>query len=351
MKNIIFYKDLKSFSEKILTQAGLDSFSIESVSNGLCETSLRGVDSHGIRLLPHYVKSALSGRKNPNPIFSFKNKFPTIGILDADNAFGHAAGMKAIDYAIKISDEFGIGAVAVKNSSHPGALATMALSAARKGYMGLAFTHADSLMLTPNGQRPYLGTNPICLAVPRKEKEPFCLDMATSMISWNKLLSAKSANLKLDNNYAADKYGNITNDPAEATSLLPAGSYKGFGLSIMVEIFCSVFTGMAFGKHIPSMYKTPMDQQRRLGQFYMTIRADGCVDFEEFISSMQELTDEIRNEPPQKNEKIMVPNDPEILCEKERRKNGIPLDDETFLSLKELSNKFNIELKTNLKSN
>ena len=73
MKNIIFYKDLKSFSEKILTQAGLDSFSIESVSNGLCETSLRGVDSHGIRLLPHYVKSALSGRKNPNPIFSFKN--------------------------------------------------------------------------------------------------------------------------------------------------------------------------------------------------------------------------------------------------------------------------------------
>ena len=158
-------------------------------------------------------------------------------------------------------------------------------------------------------------------------------------------------NLKLDNNFAADQYGNVTNDPSKATSLLPAGSYKGFGLSTMVEIFCSVFTGMAFGRNIPSMYKTPIDKKRRLGQFYMIIRPDGCVDFEDFIDSMQKLSDEIRNEPAQKNKKIMMANDPEIICEKERRKNGIPLDDETFSSLKELSKKFNIELKTNMKSN
>ena len=351
MKNIIYYKDLKSFSDKILNEVGLDSFSIESVSHGLCETSLRGVDSHGIRLLPHYVKSALSGRKNPTPNFSFKTKFPTIGILDADNAFGHAAGMKAMTHAVDISDKFGIGAVAVQNSSHPGALASMALFAARKGYISFAFTHADSLMLTPNGRRPYLGTNPICFAVPREEKEPFCLDMATSMISWNKLLSAKSAKVKLEDNVAADKYGKMTTDPNEAVSLFPAGSYKGFGLAAMVEIMCSVFTGMAFGRNIPSMYKTPMDKQRYLGQFYMVIRADGCVDSEEFISSMQKLTDEVRNEPQYNNQKIKIANDPEIICEKERTTNGIPLDDDTLSSLKELSKKYNIELKTKEKLN
>ena len=346
MKHFITYTDIRSFSEKILTKVGLDSFSMEAVSNGLCESSLRGVDSHGIRLLPHYVKSAISGRKNPKPNFSFSNKFPTIGILDADNAFGHAAGMQAIKYAIEISDQFGIGAVAVKNSSHPGALASMVLNAARKGYIGFAFTHADSLMLTHNGQRPYLGTNPICFAVPRKEKDPYCLDMATSMISWNKLLDHRTANIELDNNIAADKSGRMTTNADAAVSLFPAGSYKGFGLATMVEILCSVFTGMAFGRHIPSMYKTPMDKQRQLGQFYMIIRADGCVEYEEFILSMQKLTDEIRSEPPSCNQKIMMANDPEIISSEERKTNGIPIDEDTFSSLMKLSIKYNIELKT-----
>lgn len=346
MKHFISYSDIKSFTEKILSKVGLDLFSMKAVSNGLCESSLRGVDSHGICLLPHYVNSAISGRKNPSPKFSFSKKFPTIGILDADNAFGHAAGMQAIKHSIQISDEYGIGSVAVKNSSHPGALASMVLNAARKGYIGFGFTHADSLMLTQNGTRPYLGTNPICFAVPRKEEEPFCVDMATSMISWNKLLNHKIANVDLDRNVAADKNGDMTLNPNEAYSLFPAGSYKGFALATMVEILCSVFTGMAFGRNIPSMYKTPMDKQRHLGQFYITIRADGCIEYEDFIISMQQLTDEIRSEPPYDNEKIMMANDPEIISSKERLINGIPIADELFISLMKLSKKYNIALIT-----
>ncbi|SVC71360.1 uncharacterized protein METZ01_LOCUS324214, partial [marine metagenome] len=176
------------FHREILTKIGLDQETMEAVTLGLCETSLRGVDSHGIRLLPHYVRSALSGRKNPKPNYTFTRKFPTIGLLDADNTFGHAAGMKAIDYCIEVAEEFGIGVVGVCNSSHPGAMASFALKAARQGYIAFAFTHADALTLSHNGKRPYFGTNPVCVAVPREEEEPYCLDMATSMISWNKLL-------------------------------------------------------------------------------------------------------------------------------------------------------------------
>ena len=129
------YKDILKFHFEILKLIGLDDFSIQSVSKGLCDASLRGVDSHGIRLLPHYVDSALMGRKNPKPNFVFKKNFPSVGVLDADNAFGHAAGMKAIKYGIEIANEMGMGAVAVKNSSHPGALASIALIAAKKGIL------------------------------------------------------------------------------------------------------------------------------------------------------------------------------------------------------------------------
>ena len=98
MNKAINYKDLKVFAKKILLKIGLDKFSANTVTHGLCEASLRGVASHGIRLLPHYVNSALNGRKNPKPKFKFKKNFLSLGTLDADNAFGHAAGVKALKY-------------------------------------------------------------------------------------------------------------------------------------------------------------------------------------------------------------------------------------------------------------
>ena len=118
----------------MLGKVGLDEHTCESVSFGLCETSLRGVDSHGIRLLPHYTRSALLGRKNPTPEYKFKQVFPAFGHLDADNTFGHAAGMKAIDLAMPLAQEYGISPVAVSNSSHPGAMASFALRAAKGIY-------------------------------------------------------------------------------------------------------------------------------------------------------------------------------------------------------------------------
>ena len=201
----IKYLNLYNFTKKIFLKIGLDNYSASSVTHGLCETSLRGVDSHGIKLLNHYVNSALKGRKNPRPKFDFKKKFPSLGVLNADNAFGHSAGMKAIDLCIKMAKKNGVGIVAVKNSSHAGAMASMALRASRKGFAAFAFTHADSLMLSHNGEKPYFGTNPICFSCPRKNEEPYCLDMATTMISWNKLLNFKNKNKKLPDKYAADK--------------------------------------------------------------------------------------------------------------------------------------------------
>ena len=131
----ITHNELRLFISKILKKAGLDKHSRDSVTTGLFEASLRGVDSHGVNLLNHYVYSALKGRKNPRPHYKFKKKFPALGVLDANNAFGHAAGMKAIDICIKIAKRYGVAIVAVKNSSHPGALASMALKAARKNFV------------------------------------------------------------------------------------------------------------------------------------------------------------------------------------------------------------------------
>jgi ureidoglycolate dehydrogenase (NAD+) len=323
----------------------LDKYSLDAVTKGLCETSLRGVDSHGIRLLPHYFNSAISGRKNPKPNFKIEKTFPSIAHLDADNAFGHAAGMKAIDIAIEIANVQGIGTVAVSNSSHPGAMASMALKAARKGYIAFAFTHADALILSHGGTRPYFGTNPICFAAPRKEEEPYCLDMATSIVPWNRVILNRNSDSPLEPGIAVDEYGDPTTDSHKAAAVMPTGSYKGYGLSSMVDVLCGVYTGMAFGRSIPAMFTTKMSEQRKLGQFYMVMRSDGVISKEEFMHFMQQMTDEVRSEPAIDGEAVMLPGDPQMICAKNRMIDGIPLDDSTLDAFVKMSKKYNIDLK------
>jgi len=346
MKKRINHKKLKKFLLEVLQKAGLDKHSRESVCMGLYEASIRGVDSHGVRLLNHYVNSAIKGRKNPKPHYKFHKPFPALGVLNADNAFGHAAGIKAIDICMKIANKFGVGIVAVKNSSHPGALATMTLRAARKNYIAYAFTHADSLLLSHSGKKAYFGTNPICFAAPRKEKEPFCIDMATSMISWNKLLILRNKNKILGNNLAADANGKITKNPNKARTLLAAGSYKGYALASMVEILCGVFTGMNFGTRIPAMYVYSMHKPRKLGQFYMVFKPNAALSLNSFLKRMQTLTSQVRKQKSRtKKDKVMMPNDPEIIEQKIRLKKGVPLDAETQKNFRELSKKFKVNLK------
>jgi ureidoglycolate dehydrogenase (NAD+) len=341
----IDYEELVVFSRAVLTAAGLDAYSLDAVVTGLCETSLRGVDSHGVRLLPHYVRSAASGRKNPKPEYRFVKTFPGIGHLDADNAFGHAAGMKAIDLGIEMAQAQGLAAVAVSNSSHPGAMASMAMRAARQGYAAFAFTHADSLVLSHNGTRPYFGTNPVCFAVPRKEQEPYCLDMATSVISWNRLLIHKNNGLSLPEGVAADANGAMTIDPKKATCLMPTGTYKGNGLASMVEVLCGVYTGMAFGRSIPAMYKAPMTEPRHLGQFYMVMRVDGVIDAAEFAARMQQMTDEVRAEPSRPGTRVLLPGDKELHEAKSRRIEGVPLDEATLKNFEELASEYKLSFR------
>lgn len=344
----IFYDDLKHFVYSVLVAAGLDSFSAEAVETGLCETSLRGVDSHGIRLLPHYIDSALSGRKNPRPVFKFQQTLPAIGWLNADNAFGHASGMCAIDHCIESAEALGIGAVAVSNSSHPGAMASFTLKAARKGYIAFAFTHADSLLLSPNGTRPFFGTNPVCMAAPREEDEPYCLDMATSVIPWNRLRMHRDSGQPLPDGVAADKRGYPTVDPYEATCLMPVGSplagYKGYALASMVEILSGVYSGVPVGRDIPAMYQAPMDAGRNLGQFYMVMRTDGAISPADFRVRLQQMTNAIRSEP-SRDGNVMLPGDKETREAARRLRDGVPLDSSTVTAFEGLAARFAVELR------
>jgi len=218
--------------------------------------------------------------------------------------------------------------VAVYNSSHFGAAAYYALLAAQQGLIGLSFTHADALTLSYNGTRPYFGTNPICLAAPCDGEEPFCFDMAPTQITWNRVMQHREQNKEIPLGLVADAQGLPTTDPHLATSLIPIGLYKGYGIAMMVEILCSLLTGMPFGRHISKMFAPPIDQKRYLGQFFIAMQIEGFVAATEFKQRLAEMMAEVRAEPiADPAQPVLVPGDPEKQKAKGRAQTGIPLTD------------------------
>ncbi|NQZ13006.1 MAG: Ldh family oxidoreductase, partial [Algicola sp.] len=136
--------------EKIILAAaqdmGLNPAHGKMLAQGLIEPTLRGVDSHGIRLLSTYMEEVKGGRANANPNFNCRASLPAVLQFDADNALGVIAAYSAADEVAKIAKIYGIGAVAVKNANHFGAASNYTLALARQGLIGLSMSNADALV-------------------------------------------------------------------------------------------------------------------------------------------------------------------------------------------------------------
>lgn len=318
-------KRLRTFGYAVFRRVGVGPSIYKSVVDALVETSLRGVDSHGVRLLPHYVHAVMVGRIKKDASFSFCQTSPSTGIVDADHGFGIAAGVFAMDHAIGLARDSGMGGVAVKQSSHFGAAATYGLRAAKKNMIGMAFTDVDSLVFPYGGKQTYFGTNPICFTAPMEGEEPFCLDMATTLVPLNKILAYRAAGRILEPGWAADAQGNPTSDPQKAVSPIPIGAHKGYGLAMMVAILSSLLVGAPFGNAIPSMF--PLNGKRRnLGHFFLAINIAAFRPVKQFKKDIKVMAQQLRAIPPvDPMNHVMVLGDPEKKMFSIRSKKGIPV--------------------------
>jgi ureidoglycolate dehydrogenase (NAD+) len=288
-------------------------------------------------LIHHYLAAVKSGRINPKPAYSVEKKMPTIAILDADHTFGHAAGMEAAKLAVEMAEEFGSGNVAIKNSTHFGAAAYFALEIANNNMIGTSYTHSDSLIIPTHGKRSFLGNNPVCFSAPVKDEGPFCLDMATSIITFNAVRQLQERGEKAPENVGTDKDGIPTTDANEIKMLLPVGTYKGYGLSLMVEVLCSMLTGMPYGPHISKMFEN-IEKKRHLGHFVGAMNINAFIPIDQFKERMAMMIEELRNEPRlTPDQPVMVAGDPEKNSFEDRSRTGIPVTREELSEFQNLS--------------
>jgi ureidoglycolate dehydrogenase (NAD+) len=277
-------------------------------------------------LLPHYLNELEGGRINPNPDFDFERTASAIGRFDADHTYGLAAGKRAMEHAIELAEHAGAGHVSVRNSSHCGSMAYFGLLAAEQNMIGYATTHGTANTQAPGSAQPSFGNNPICVTAPMADEDAFCFDAAMTPISFNKVKQHRDTGELLPLGSAADDEGNDTRDPREATQLRYIGGYKGFGLAMVGDILNGLLSGMPVGRDVSSMFDDPLSERRRLGHYFAAVRIDAFTDVEKFKRRLQELADDVRDQPRVDDDvPVRVPGDPEKEARKERLEAGIPI--------------------------
>lgn len=237
---------------------------------------LHGSKSHGVVHLPLYVRGLIDRTIKARPAIAIEQAMPCCAVIDADHGLGLVVSRRATDMAISIAERQGLGAVAVRNSSHFGAAGYYSERAAEKGLIGLAFTNAMPAIAPTGGTEGLLGTNPIGAAFPVPGRDPIVADMATAMVARSRIRHALAAGEKsIPEGWALDPEGRPTTDPALAVkgSLLPIGGPKGYALALMVEILCSALADGAPGFQVT--YENMVKRPSTISQFFLVLNPDG----------------------------------------------------------------------------
>lgn len=298
-----------------LTNVGLNEENAGKIAEVLVHADLRNVNSHGVLRTEHYVNRLQAGGINPDAQISFQKTGPVTGVVDGDDGFGHVIGDVAMDHAIEMARDNGVGMVTVFNSSHCGALSYFVQKAADAKLIGIAMSHTDKIVVPFGGKTSFLGTNPIAYGVPAKTKKPFILDMATSNVALGKILQAREEGKEIPEGWGVDENGAAVTDPNKVVSLSTFGGPKGYGLSVIVDVFSGLLAGAAFGPHIGKMYDD-LDKKRKLGHYFCVINPSFFTDTDIFLEQMDQMIEELQQvEPAPGFDRVYVPGEIEQINE------------------------------------
>ena len=314
-------EDVREWVRALFRAAGVPATDASAAAAMLVQTSLWGIDSHGIARVPHYLNRLSRGSIAAKPKLSFERTAVGTGTVDGGHGLGFIVSQYAMSRALELATESGIGAVGITNSSHCGAIGLYARQATAAGMIGIAFTHSDSFAVPFGGKEKFFGTNPIAIAIPSTDPErPFCVDMATSIIPWNRIANAKRENRPIGSGLAVDADGHDTTDPHQVAGVKPMGEHKGYALAFAIDMLCGPLNGMAYGPHVTPMY-TELDKHRRLGSLMIAIDPRRFAGGATLFATVAAAMTEVRQQPG-----VQSPGDPEYRCAEERTRTGIPLE-------------------------
>jgi len=311
------------------------------IADVLITSDIRGIESHGIQRCKMYYDRIKQGIYEKKTKIDIIKDGPTTALLDGNHGMGHVIAHKAMSIAIQKAKTYGLGAVAVRNSTHFGIAGYYSLMAIKEGMIGMAVTNARPSIPPTFGCEPMLGTNPLTIGAPTDEQFPFLLDCATSIIQRGKVEVNARINKPLPENTVIDEKGDILTEPNEVldkmmerhASLLPLGGkgedtagYKGYGYATVVELLSAALQN---GTYLRDTLGIVENGKKRLnvGHFFLAINVEFFLGLDQFSMTAGKIMRDLRGSRiiPGK-ERIYTAGEKEYFAAKEIKKTGVALN-------------------------
>ena len=344
---------LEAWTARLIERLGTPAAIAADVAALLSASDRRGIASHGTARLPQYVSLVEAGVLDPGARPRVVRRRAAIALLDGANGWGHHAGRVATDLAIEGASAAGSFTALVRHSNHYGIAGWYAIRAAKAGMIGISLTNSSPLVAPTRARQPLLGTNPIAVAAPAGRHGIFCLDMATSTVPRGRIEVAARRGETLQAAWAIDRDGRpaLTPEAALDGALQPlggpeeSGGYKGYGLSLIVDILTGVLAGAHYGPGIVPLFSTH-DGEADLGQSFIVIDPASIDEPGAFQSRLEHELDLLVAAPtiPDAPGRVLVPGEPEASAERRADERGVVIDAEHHASLRTLADRFGIPL-------
>lgn len=337
-------QDLKDYIVRFLTKLDVSSENARTAAEILVAADLRGVESHGlIRLNTYYGSRIRKGLIDPQSPYKTISETPTTLLVDGGNGLGMVVAKHTMEQVIRKAEVSNICFATVRNSNHYGIAGYYAMMALPHGMIGISFTNSQPLVAPTYGRKAILGTNPIAVAVPAGKERPYVLDMATSIVPIGRITVYDKARKEIPGGWGIDKEGVVTTHPKkvlEGGALMPLGGvdimrgYKGYGLSMMVDIFSGALSGAAVGGDVAHPGENRIGAN--VGHFFAAIKVDAFRPLIDFEAQMDYFIQMVKESPKAVGqERIFIAGEKEFELAERYEKEGVPVMDEVVKMLSE----------------
>ncbi|MFX1309184.1 MAG: Ldh family oxidoreductase [Promethearchaeota archaeon] len=344
MSEEIVYIDtqtLENFMRDVFIGLGVPQKHANIIADVLITSDLRGIESHGIQRCKMYYDRIREGIYEPNTKVEIIKEGPTTALLDGKCGMGHVIAYKAMKMAIEKAKNYGLGAVAVRNSTHFGIAGYYSLMAIKEGMIGITATNARPSIPPTFGCEPMLGTNPLTVGAPTDEEFPFLIDCATSIIQRGKVEVNARINKPLPENTVIDDKGETMTDANKVlekmlerkAALLPLGGkgedtagYKGYGYATVVELLSAALQEGIYLRDTLGIVEN--DQKRlKVGHFFLVINPESFIGLDSFKKTAGNIMKDLRGSRKiPKVDHIYTAGEKEFIAENEIKEKGVPIN-------------------------
>ena len=342
----VSYSQLQKLTLQLFNKVGLPKEKAQITSQVLLEGELLGHRTHGLQLLMPYIEHLRNGSMEKEGAFKVLNQTPSSQLWDGKYLAGPWLVQSALKMATQMSDEFGVGTIAIQKSSHIGCLAAYMEESTKNGHLIImSCSDPDNTTVAPfGGTEGVYSPNPLALGIPTTS-EPIIVDVSMSATSNGLIHQKQQLKEPLEHPWLITADGQPTTDPEtffkkEPSTILPLGGmdsgYKGFALGIMIEAMTSALGGYGRssepGRWGASVFVQVINPKRFSGENY-------------FKTEMDYLKKRcLASNPANKEDTVRLPGQRGLEQKKKQLLEGITLRPDTNLGLIKLAKEFEISL-------